>query len=178
MNGCPSRSFINRDYIKPTDSRPIFCPILEKKMSADGKKTTVIFLSSVDIFEVLVIGLTSVDRRPTIDRLLMKNKPFKLCRLLADHRPTIGRQSADDLFIGRSFIDCWPTKLTVGRLSADDRPIVGPHIFIAFVYAHLVIFVFSICFLPLAESDLVQTINSIILYNMRMRTKAKMSYVY
>ena len=101
----------------------------------------------------------------------------------ADCWPIIGRQSADDLFIGRSSTDFRPTKLIVGRLSANDRPIVGPHkprpvIFIAFVNAYLVIFVFSKGFLPLAESDLVQTINSIILCNMRMLTKAKMSYDY
>ena len=43
------------------------------------------------------------------------------------------------------------------------------------MYAYLVIFAFSKCFLPLAESDFLQAINSNILYNMRMRTKAKMS---
>ena len=44
--------------------------------------------------------------------------------------------------------------------------------------AYFVIFAFSKCFLPLAESDLVQTVNSISLYNMRMRIEAKMSYEY
>ena len=104
------QSFINRDYINPTDRRPmvsgaIFCPILETKMSADGKKTTQLyFFSSADSYEVSVSGLTSADRRPTIGRSSVDNRPtfnennpFKLGRLLADHRPTIGRQSADDL---------------------------------------------------------------------------------
>ena len=45
----------------------------------------------------------------------------------------------------------------------------------AFMYAYLVIFAFSKCFLPLAERDYVQTI---ILYNMCMRIEAKMSYDY
>ena len=125
MSGCPSQSFINRDYINPTDRRPmvsgpnrpivgrlsavsrtIFCPIMKGKMSADEKETTQLcFFSSANSFEVLVRGLTSADRRSTIGRLLMKNKPFKLGRLLADHRPTIGRQSADDL----SLTDCRPS---------------------------------------------------------------------
>ena len=46
------------------------------------------------------------------------------------------------------------------------------------MYAYLVIFAFSKSFIPLAESDLEQTINSIILYNMRMRYEAKMPYDY
>ena len=51
-------------------------------------------------------------------------------------------------------------------------------IFIAFMYTYLDIFAFSECFLPLTESDLVQTINSIMLYKMRMRTQAKMTKDY
>ena len=51
-------------------------------------------------------------------------------------------------------------------------------IFIAFMYTYLDIFAFSECFLPLAESDLVQTINSIMLYKMCMRTQAKMTKDY
>ena len=146
-------------------------------MSSDGKKYnySVIFFSSADSFEVLVISLASADRRPTIGPTSNKKTSHSIS---ADCPPIIGRLSADDR---RSSTDCRPTKRIVGYLSADNRPIVGPHktrphIFVASMYAYLVIFAFSKCFLPLAKSDLVQTINSIILYNMRMRNEAKMPY--
>ena len=80
----------NRDYINPTDrrpmvskanrpivghlsadSRPIFCPILEEKTCRpkEKNKTNQLYLfSSADSFEVWVIGLASADRRPTIGR--------------------------------------------------------------------------------------------------------------
>ena len=46
------------------------------------------------------------------------------------------------------------------------------------MYAYLVIFAFSKCFLPLAESDLVQTITeSINLYNMRKEAKIPYDYL-
>ena len=101
-------------------------------LSADGKKikttqlyffhrpTVLMFWSSV--WHRPIIGRLSTDRRPTIGRILIKNKPFNLGRLSADHRPKIGRRSADDLFIGRSSTYCRPTKLIVGRLSADRWP--------------------------------------------------------
>ena len=94
MSGCPSQSFINRDYINPTDgrpmvsganqpivgrlsadSRPIFCPILEEKNVGRRKKPySIILFSSADSFEVLVSGLTSADRRPTIDNRPTSNE--------------------------------------------------------------------------------------------------------
>ena len=46
------------------------------------------------------------------------------------------------------------------------------------MYTYLDISAFSECFLPLVESDLVQTINSNILYKMCMHTEAKLSYDY
>ena len=132
-----------------------------------------------------IVGRRSVNHRPTIGRLLMKNKPFKLGRLSADHRPTIDRQSAVDLVYRPIISRLSADRPIIGRLSADNRPIVcpykpRPHIFIAFMYTYLVIFAFSKCFLPLAESDLVQTINSIIftICACVQCTDVKMSYEY
>ena len=46
-------------------------------MSADGKKkpTQLYFFSSAGSFEVLVSGLTSADRRSTIGRSSVDNRP-------------------------------------------------------------------------------------------------------
>ena len=70
---------------------------------------------------------------------------------------------------------------TVDR--AQNRPTVGPYkprpIFYAFMYNFLKeLPAFSECFLLLAESDLVQTVNSTILYKMRMGPETKMSYYH
>ena len=97
MSGCPSQSFINRDYINPTnrrpmvsganwpivgrlsvDSRPIFCPVLEKRKCRPMEKK----LLSYTFFH-----------RPTVLRFWSAAQ-FDIGRSSADYRPIVGRQSA------------------------------------------------------------------------------------
>ena len=98
----------------------MFCPILDVVFLI-GRWKKISLLSYIFFYrptvqvEVLDIGLASADYRRTVSRLLMTNKALQLGRLSGDHQQTIGRQSADDLFIGRSSAE----------LSAVDRPIIS-----------------------------------------------------
>ena len=70
-------SLLNRDYINPTDRRPMVAgrlgpsrPSLPDFECVVGRwkkynYSVIISFSSADSFEVLVIGLASADRRPT-----------------------------------------------------------------------------------------------------------------